>query len=94
MWKWLVLSSDSTSVTYTRQRAGYKEYLHVNSKNKTVSFEATIFVPHSDETIVPQETSEWIRYSAKYGTWYQTNPELSEEDLKFALEALRKAEVK
>lgn len=94
MERWWRLGSNGDTVTYTRQRAGYKEYIQIYTEEKSVSFGAETFVLHNDRLASPQskETNEFVRYSAKYGTWCRDDPKLTEEDLEFALKALKAEE--
>lgn len=99
MLKWQLISDDAWMAVYRKERAGYKAHLHIDKENMTASFTESVFELH-EGAYSPQwrEKSEWVKYSATYGTWYQNTYEASIEDIEFALTLLRacsnRAEVK
>lgn len=90
MLKWQLISDDAWFAVYRKERAGYKAHLHINKKEKTVLFWESVFEFH-EGAYTPQwrEKSERVKYSAKYGTWYQDTYEATIEDIEFALTLLR-----
>ena len=90
MLKWWLICDDERTTVYRKERAGYKAHLHIDKREKTASFTESVFEFH-EGAYTPQwhEKSEWVKYSATYGTWYQNTYEASIEDIEFALMLLR-----
>lgn len=90
MLKWWLISDDAWTAVYRKERAGYKAHMHIDKKNMTASFWESVFEFHEGAyTPQWQNESEWVKYSATYGTWHQNIYDATIEDIEFALTLLR-----
>lgn len=92
--KWMLYNNVLDTTVYTKHGHGIRRYLHINTKKKTAEFVYEVF-EYNNSGLIPQqdaEPNEWIKWSAAYGSWHVAIPELTVEDMQFAIDVLKEVE--
>ncbi|MCR5755539.1 MAG: hypothetical protein K6G30_12110 [Acetatifactor sp.] len=90
--RWILISEDSEMVTLGRKTNKVKQYIFFNKSTKSVHCHQEVFYLHDDGMFETQqaETSEWIKYSAKYGSWHIEDLEIDLDTAKLILELIER----
>ena len=77
------VSNSGNHITYKEETYDTQFSMTFNLDTKTVDVSLQIFISNGTPMLEPQNLSDWIKHSAKYGHWQQIHPTLSVDDIEF-----------